>query len=184
DYDGEGYDHVGEEVELYTKYKNYKTVALKALSNSQNLNQDFLQELTLYKMFRSEVSNMVPCYGISKDLEGNYIMVMEFMKEGDLREYLRKNYRELKFYSDEYGKTDKLKFLRQITQGLKDIHHGLYHSKGDLKTDTEFYQQYEEAKNHNKTLPDEIKHPTYHSSETWHSKPINTKQITKLLQGD
>ncbi|CAG8650157.1 1257_t:CDS:2, partial [Cetraspora pellucida] len=29
---------------------------------------------------------------------------------------------------------------------------------------------------------DEIKYPTYHSPETWHSKPINTKQITQLLQ--
>ncbi|CAG8456668.1 7227_t:CDS:2 [Scutellospora calospora] len=29
---------------------------------------------------------------------------------------------------------------------------------------------------------DEIKYPTYHSQETWHSKPINTKQITQLLQ--
>ncbi|CAG8440409.1 11904_t:CDS:2 [Cetraspora pellucida] len=52
-------------------------VALKTLSNSQNLDQEFLQELTLYKMFRSSVSQMVPCYGISKDTEGNYIMVMD-----------------------------------------------------------------------------------------------------------
>jgi len=57
---------------------------------------------------------MVPCYGISKDTEGNYIMVMKYMNEGNLREYLRKN-RELDFYY-------KLKFLKQITQGLKDIH--------------------------------------------------------------
>ncbi|CAG8820452.1 26999_t:CDS:2, partial [Racocetra persica] len=79
DYDG--YD----ENTRQNKFKNYKTVALKTLSNSQNLNQAFLKELTLYKMFKSEVSNMVPCYGISKNLEGNYIMVMEYMSEGNLR---------------------------------------------------------------------------------------------------
>ncbi|CAG8663298.1 9871_t:CDS:1, partial [Paraglomus brasilianum] len=73
----------------------------------------------------SEVSNMVPCYGISQDPAGNYIMVMKYMKEGNLREYLRRNYRKLKFYDeDEYGniKSSKLKFLQQIIQGLKDIH--------------------------------------------------------------
>jgi len=66
-------------------------------------------------MFRSEVSQMVPCYGISKDKEGNYIMVMEYMNNGNLREYLKRNYREL-------GLESKLDFLKQISQGLKDIH--------------------------------------------------------------
>ncbi|CFW92820.1 putative Non-specific protein-tyrosine kinase [endosymbiont DhMRE of Dentiscutata heterogama] len=284
---------------------NYKTVALKTLSNSQNLKEDFLQELTLYKMFRSSVSQMVPCYGISRDKEGNYIMVMEYMKEGNLREYLKKN-RKL-------GLASKLNFLIQIIQGLKDIHrkhlvHRDFHSgniivedeyscritdlglskpvnetdnnqiygimpyvapevlQGETYTqkldiyslgmvmyeiitgippfaeqarntklalkicrgerpefpaqikypqllidlikqcwdqepnnrpsarevsgivgewfdaDTQFYHQYEEAEEYNQTLPDEIKYPTYHSQEVWHSKPINTKQITQLLQ--
>ncbi|CAG8449649.1 11232_t:CDS:2 [Racocetra fulgida] len=66
------------------EYKNYKTVALKTLTNSQNMNQDFLQELTLYKLFK----------------KSNYIMVMEYMKEGNLREFLKKN-KELKFYDKE-----------------------------------------------------------------------------------
>ena len=67
-------------------------------------------------MFRSEASNMVPCYGISQDPEGNYIMVMEYMKDGNLKEYLKNNYRELDF-------KDKLKYLKEIARGLKDIHH-------------------------------------------------------------
>src|SRR5436305_14261828 len=75
----------------------------------------------LYKMFKSEVSNMVPCYGISKDKEGNYIMVMKFMAGGNLKEYLKKNYKELKFY-DKNGKNSKLHYLQQIITGLKDIH--------------------------------------------------------------
>jgi serine/threonine protein kinase len=111
----------GRSRDLYSEEYGTETVALKTLSNSQNLNQDFLKELTLYKMFRSSVSNMVPCYGVSKDKEGNYIMVMEYMWEGNLRDYLRKNYRELKFY-DGVDRNDKLNFLKQIIQGLKDIH--------------------------------------------------------------
>jgi len=63
---------------------------------------------------------MVPCYGISQDKAGNYIMVMKYMQEGNLREYLKKNYRELSFYDEDGG--GKINFLHQITQGLKDIH--------------------------------------------------------------
>ncbi|CAG8805334.1 27830_t:CDS:2, partial [Racocetra persica] len=40
----------------------------------------------------------------------------------------------------------------------------------------------QEAEEYNKTLPDKIKYPTYQSPETWHSKLINTKEITQLLQ--
>src|SRR4051812_7422598 len=69
----------------------------------------------LYKMFKSSATNMVPCYGISKDNEGNYIMVMKFMEEGNLKEYLKNNYKKLDFYR-------KPRFLKQIITGLKDIH--------------------------------------------------------------
>src|SRR6185312_5936236 len=64
-------------------------------------------------MFRSSVSQMVPCYGISRNPEGNYIMVMGYMEAGNLREYLKEW--ELNF-------ENKLAFLKQISQALKDIH--------------------------------------------------------------
>ncbi|CAG8740835.1 10627_t:CDS:2, partial [Cetraspora pellucida] len=183
------------------EYKDYKTVALKTLSNSQNLKEDFLQELTLYKMFRSSVSNMVPCYGISRDTEGNYIMVMEYMKEGNLRDYLRKNYKELVFYNDKRIHQDfhSGNIIVDVVEGdeithdtklaLKIIRDGEPNNRptarevsgivgewfeekrgfigecSGLKTDTQFYHQYEEAEKHNKTLPEEIKYPTYQSQE-------------------
>ncbi|CAG8440291.1 11891_t:CDS:2 [Cetraspora pellucida] len=78
--DGAFIENEEEFKELRDNYRYFgtcKEFALKTLSNSQNLDQEFLQELTLYKMFRSSVSQMVPCYGISKDTEGNYIMVMD-----------------------------------------------------------------------------------------------------------
>src|SRR3954454_9154440 len=46
-------------------------------------------------------------------------MVMEYMKKGNLREYLRKN-RKLWFYH--ISGENKLNFLQKIIQGLKDIH--------------------------------------------------------------
>ncbi|CAI2195032.1 7193_t:CDS:2, partial [Funneliformis geosporum] len=64
---------------------------------------------------KDELSGIVPCYGISRDSKGNYIMVMEYMKEGNLRQYLQKHYRELNF-------NDKTEQLKDIAKGLKDIH--------------------------------------------------------------
>jgi hypothetical protein len=67
---------------------------------------------------------------------------------------------------------------------------GIINSWGDnryssfvLKKDTIFYQQIQEAKKHNEILPKEIRYPNYQTKETvWHSKSINTKQITELYQ--
>jgi hypothetical protein len=40
-----------------------------------------------------------------------------------------------------------------------------YESYLFLKKNTEFYHQYQEAEKYNKTLPDEIRYPTYQSLE-------------------
>jgi len=52
------------------------------------------------------------------------------------------------------------------------------------KKDTEFYQHVKEAEAHNQTLPNEIRFPQYqlHEGVVFHSKLINTQQITQLLQ--
>lgn len=52
------------------------------------------------------------------------------------------------------------------------------------KEDAEFYQQYLETEEFNKTLPDNIKFPQYkiRSGASCHSKLLSTKEISKLLQ--
>jgi len=91
---------------------------------------------------------MVPCYGVSRDLDGNYVLVMKYMREGNLREYLRKNYRELKFYdSGNHKSSSKLHFLQQISQGLKDIHrkklvHRDFHSGNIVVDKSVIYDEY------------------------------------------
>jgi serine/threonine protein kinase len=117
-------------------------------------------------MFKSEVSNVVPCYGISKDKEGNYIMVMNYMKKGNLREYLRKNYRNLDL-------EEKLLFLKQITQGLKDIHrkhlvHQDFHS-GNIVVDEKI-----------KYYGGEI---TCHITDLGLSKPVSEKESENTIYG-
>ncbi|CAG8530200.1 692_t:CDS:2 [Scutellospora calospora] len=115
---------------------------------------------------------MVPCYGISKDEKGNYIMVMEYMNKGNLREYLKKN-RELDLER-------KLNSLKQITQGLKDIHrkklvHRDFHS-GNIIVDVDEYGEKYNNEPNNRPTAREV------SGVVGECKPINTKQIIKSLQ--
>jgi serine/threonine protein kinase len=77
------------------KDKNYREVVLKTLTNSQS-NADFLDEAAKHKIIDDWFNNLVPCYGLSQDPEGNYLMVMKYLPERDLRHYLKKNQQELK----------------------------------------------------------------------------------------
>jgi len=50
--------------------------------------------------------------------------------------------------------------------------------------DEKIFQQKWETEKHNQTLPYKIQYPNYQSPDgvVWSSKPINTQQITQLLQ--
>ena len=90
-------------------------MVLKSLTNSQNVTLEFLNETINTKLVDSS-GNVVECYGISQDPETkNYVMVMQYMEGGNLREYLKDNYSKLYFF-------DKLSQLRDIAKGLNSIH--------------------------------------------------------------
>lgn len=56
---------------------------------------DFLREITCHKLLNKEM-RLVECYGISRELQGgNYVMVMQYVPAGNLRQYLQKNYSKL-----------------------------------------------------------------------------------------
>ena len=74
------YDRWEREEETYS----HGRVALKSLNNSQNITTEFLQEVSNNLSFNSNL--IIPCYGISQDPEtGNYLMVMNYKKDGNLR---------------------------------------------------------------------------------------------------
>ena len=82
---------------------------------------DFLQEVFYHQLF-SEGDLIVKCYGISQDLETkNYVMVMNYMEGGNLRQYLKNN-------SNELYLENKFNHLMGIANQLTSIHEkGLVH---------------------------------------------------------
>ena len=59
---------------------------------------------------------IIKCYGITKDSEtNNFTMVMEYAKDGSLRQSLIKNFNSMNW-------DIKFEILYNISDGLKDIH--------------------------------------------------------------
>lgn len=98
------------------------SVALKSLKNSQNAIIKFLQEVAYHRLAEGKDINVVKCYGISQDPDTkNYIMVMEYIPDGDLRQFLDNNRGELQLRA-------RLKQLKSLADGLSFIHQqGLIH---------------------------------------------------------
>ncbi|EXX58945.1 Cdc15p [Rhizophagus irregularis DAOM 197198w] len=94
-----------------TKYSEY---ALKSLNNSSDMCSDFLNEIKSH--LQIHLVDIIQCFGITQDPNSKeYMMVIEYCNNGNLRNYLNKseNYIDYKF------KIDK---LQQIARGLLDIH--------------------------------------------------------------
>jgi serine/threonine protein kinase len=102
-------------------------VAIKVLKD--NIMKRFLNELKAYiecasTVHASEFQQVISrCYGISQDPKTeSYIFVMKLEQNGNLRQYLKKNFSKLKWYDD------KLKLLISLANGLRSIHEaGLLH---------------------------------------------------------
>ncbi|MCE8159247.1 MAG: protein kinase [Candidatus Moeniiplasma glomeromycotorum] len=111
---------------------NYRWVVLKVLNNSQDMEKEaFIHEIKSSVLFNKS-QLITKCYGLSRDPKTkNYIMVMEYIPNGNLRKYLSDNGSELCFM-------DKMKQLCNIAYGLNLIHeqgliHRDFHSGNILK---------------------------------------------------
>ncbi|WNE41260.1 MAG: Serine/threonine-protein kinase PknD [Mycoplasmataceae bacterium] len=95
-------------------------VVLKILNHSKS-NIYFLAEAEKHKIIDDWFNNLIPCYGLSQDPEtGNYLMVMQYLPERDLRNYLRKNNQELKEKTIDKKKIkQEVKNLESEIKGLK-----------------------------------------------------------------
>ncbi|CAB4431361.1 unnamed protein product [Rhizophagus irregularis] len=96
------------------KYQNM-VVALKSLNNSKNVTLEFMNEITLHYKVNLH-KTIIKLYGITQDPdEKNYIMVLDYAENGNLRNYLDKRYDYLRW-------NDKINYLHSIAHGLRDIH--------------------------------------------------------------
>ncbi|RIA92862.1 kinase-like domain-containing protein [Glomus cerebriforme] len=93
-------------------------VALKGLLNNSiddNQKENFLRELKLLRQVNRH-PNINRFLGVTKDpAHNNYIIVLQYANQGDLREYLEKNFPSLHW-------KDKIQMALDITCGLKYLH--------------------------------------------------------------
>ncbi|UZO24698.1 uncharacterized protein OCT59_016993 [Rhizophagus irregularis] len=96
-------------------------VALKYLNNSQNLTNEFLNEIKKYST-DTYSRYILRTYGISQDPNTkDYIMVLEYAEGGNFYNWVNKNYGNFHWFR-------KLNILQNIINGLKEIHQkGLVH---------------------------------------------------------
>ncbi|RIB26938.1 kinase-like domain-containing protein, partial [Gigaspora rosea] len=110
------------------------TVALKCLKVNpadidEKIVQDFVKELKLLLKV-SNHPNMIKFYGVTKDYEGYYNLILQHAEDGNLREYLKANFTTLQW-------PDKLNIAKEIVHGLlflhdNDILHRDLHSRNIL----------------------------------------------------
>ncbi|CAB4485534.1 unnamed protein product [Rhizophagus irregularis] len=124
-----------------------KLVALKGLIEKksskfeENVIKSFVEELKLLRTI-SYHDNINSFLGITKDYAENYIMVLEYANEGNLRDYLKGKFDSLRW-------ENKIQMALDITCGLKCLHskniiHRDLHSKNILVSD-EYQQLYEKC---------------------------------------
>ncbi|RHZ74574.1 hypothetical protein Glove_220g30 [Diversispora epigaea] len=97
-----------------TVIRSKQKIVLKVLSNSQNVDTEFLNELKHTYDFNNK--NIIKCYGVTQDPQTkNYAFILEYAKNGDLHHFIHKNF-EASTWSD------KIKYLHYIIIGIEDIH--------------------------------------------------------------
>ncbi|RHZ77208.1 hypothetical protein Glove_184g88 [Diversispora epigaea] len=119
----------------WERYGKEKTVALKKFDNFVNFN-DVLNEMEIHLKTQNKYSS-IEFYGITQDPETHsYMMVLEYAKDGNLREYLKINFNNINW-------NQKLENLRDLSLYLMKIHgldivHQDFHPGNILSSDFEY----------------------------------------------
>ncbi|RIB07667.1 kinase-like domain-containing protein [Gigaspora rosea] len=111
----EYYDNDAQE---WHRLRSEKTdIVLKSISNSNNINipDEFFEEIKAQMTSFVDFGYTIRCFGVTKCPTSNYMMIMEYKKDGGLHEYLDKNFRLLTW-------EQKLDILYTAIKGLSKIH--------------------------------------------------------------
>ncbi|RHZ88763.1 hypothetical protein Glove_21g56 [Diversispora epigaea] len=116
-------------------------VALKKFDNFVNLNEEFLNEITIHLKTMDLLSHSIRIYGITKDPETNkYLMVLQYMPDGNLRDYLKNHF-------DNINWNDKLVYLSNLANDFNQFHalgiiHQDFHPGNILSSNFKFNNLY------------------------------------------
>ncbi|RHZ45925.1 hypothetical protein Glove_642g30 [Diversispora epigaea] len=90
-----------EKWDIEWKRKGELDVVLKKFDNFANLNNDFLNEMTIH--LKVIGNNVIRFYGITKDPETNkYMMVLKYASGGNLRDYLKNNFNDINWSAKDF----------------------------------------------------------------------------------
>ncbi|RIB08205.1 kinase-like domain-containing protein [Gigaspora rosea] len=127
---------VDEKISVY-EWKNHNLIvvhkSLKHIIEMKEMNEKKIKALVKELRLLQQVCsfpNIIKLYGLTKDPYGDYHIVLQYADDGNLREYLEKNFSVMKW-------TDKLRTASEIAQGLMSLHehniiHKSFHSKNIL----------------------------------------------------
>ncbi|GBC53733.2 kinase-like domain-containing protein [Rhizophagus irregularis DAOM 181602=DAOM 197198] len=91
------------------------TIALKILNDSENVSDDFLNELNFFNKV-SGCMCIIKCFGITQDpITHNYALVLQYMENGNLRSYLGQT-------ANSKTWEQRLNKMYDICLALNDIH--------------------------------------------------------------
>ncbi|CAG8811873.1 36657_t:CDS:2, partial [Gigaspora margarita] len=104
--------------QLESKHMNgAQNVIIKSLGRTPSDLKEYVKLVTSYTELRYELLGTIQCYGLTQDsTTKEYMLVMENIKKGNLRNYLNQNFKNMKWIDE------KLKILISIAKGLKLIH--------------------------------------------------------------
>ncbi|GES82587.1 kinase-like domain-containing protein [Rhizophagus clarus] len=108
-----------------TNIKNWERfgsheVVLKVIRGSQKNLNEFINELSAHHKFNTIVGHVLRCFGISRwEDTGDFIVVTSYAKDGNLRQYIRKNFVNFSWI-------ERLITLKDIAEGLEIIHNSGY----------------------------------------------------------
>ncbi|GBC07449.1 hypothetical protein RclHR1_07480009 [Rhizophagus clarus] len=100
---------------IYKATWSGKDVAIKKLRDSQSISKYFLNELKSFCQLNTNIF-VIDCYGITQDpVTKEYMFIMSYANDGDLHNYLKKNFINITW-------TKKISIVLDIIAGLKKIH--------------------------------------------------------------
>ncbi|GBC09420.1 hypothetical protein RclHR1_08850003 [Rhizophagus clarus] len=102
-------------VNNWTRFSNHE-VMLKIINGSQTNLDEFINQLTAHHKFSTVIGHLLRCFGISRwEDTGDFIIVTSCAKDGNLRQYMRRN-------SKEFSWIERLIALKDIAKCLEIIH--------------------------------------------------------------